>query len=121
MAYQQATNWESPDCSYFAIEIRKETKMPYSRMSAEKMESLFGAGVITLGPKKRGQTGEKFREPLLTPEQDAQLGELIKEQGRLPTHELVGSEPPAPNRVRKFKELITSKFLNLWPSSDGID
>ena len=59
--------------------------MPDSKMSEEEIEALLGAGVITLGPKKRGQTGKKFREPLLTPEQDAQLGELIKEQGRLPT------------------------------------
>ena len=95
--------------------------MPDSRMSEEEMEALFGAGVITLGPKQRGQTGKKFREPLLTPEQDAQLGELIKEQGRLPTLELVGSEPPRPNRVRKFKELITSKLINLWPSSNDTD
>ena len=95
--------------------------MPDSRMSEEEMEALFGAGVITLGPKKRGQTGKKFREPLLTPEQDVQLGELIKEQGRLPTLELVGSERPGPNRVRKFKELINSKLINLWPSSNETD
>ena len=95
--------------------------MPDSRMSEEEIEALFGAGVITLGPKQRGQTGKKFREPLLTPEQDAQLGELIKEQGRLPTLELVGSEPPGSNRVRKFKELIISKLINLWPSSNETD
>ena len=92
--------------------------MPDSRMSEEEMEALFGAGVITLGPKQRGQTGKKFREPLLTPEQDAQLGELIREQGRLPTLELVGSEPPGPNRLRKFRELITPRFLSRWLSLD---
>lgn len=92
--------------------------MPVSSMSPEELEKLFGAGVITLGPKSRNEREECPLGPLLTPEQDAQLGELIKEQGGLPMLELVPSEPPAPTGVQKFKELITRRFLSRRFSPD---
>ena len=95
--------------------------MPVSRMSPEELEKLFGAGVITLGPK-RGNEREKYPPgPFLTPEQDAQLAELIREQGGLPMLELVPAEPPAPTGVQKFRELIIPRFLSRWLLSDAAE
>ena len=92
--------------------------MSVSRMSPEELARLFGAGVITLGPKGRNAPEKYPPGPFLTPEQDAHLGELIREQGRLPMLELVPSEPPAPTGVQKFRELITPRFLSRWLSPD---
>jgi hypothetical protein len=95
--------------------------MPVSRMSPEELEKLFGAGVITLGPKRRNEREKYPPGSLLTPEQDAQLGELIREQGGLPMLELVSSEPPAPTGMQKFRELITPRFLSRWRSLEEED
>lgn len=95
--------------------------MPVLRMSPEELEKLFGAGVITLGPKRRNQPEKYPPGPFLTPEQDAQLGELIREQGRLPMLELVPSEPSEPTGMQKFRELLTPRFLSRWLSPDKTD
>lgn len=95
--------------------------MPVSRMSPEELEKLFGAGVITLGPKRRNEPEKYPSGPFLTPEQDAQLAELIREQGGLPMLELVPAEPPAPTAVQKFRELITPRFLSRWRSLEEAD
>lgn len=92
--------------------------MSISKMSQEELERLFGAGVVTLGPKSRNEPEKYPPGPFLTPEQDAQLGELIREQGGLPMLELVPSKPPAPTGVQKFRELITPRFLSRWLSPD---
>ena len=90
--------------------------MPVSRMSPKELEKLFGAGVITLGPKRREEPEKYPPGPFLTPEQDAQLGELLREQGGLPMLELVPSERPASTGVQKFRELIIPRFLSRWLS-----
>lgn len=58
--------------------------MTIPRMSAEKIERLFKGGIVAAGPKRNRESPKPSREPLLTPEQDVALGELIREQSRKP-------------------------------------
>lgn len=58
--------------------------MPYSRMSPEETANLFRSGIVAVGPKRDRESTHPCSEPLLTPEQDWALGELMQEQSRAP-------------------------------------